>query len=167
MQIDFTTIKKISWVFHRTTGIEWQELFGEASLAYTEALSCFDPKKSSQNTWTYIFMRQRLINFCKKQNGRHIQSLPNNIALPQIKKAVSIELLNKEAQDIYQMIINSPKEYEELTAGAAKTKIKEQLRQIGWSWRQIIKGINELKQITNGRKEHLFYKYNKKEKVNG
>ncbi len=144
MQIDLTNAKKIAWVFHRTTGVELEELFGEACLAYAKALSCYKPGKSTLDTWTYACMRNQLINFCKKQRIKPI-SLPSNIAAPKVKESLHMAQLSNDAQTIYQMIVDSPADFYNLPPNLAKEEIRCRLRGLNWQWERILDTFREIK----------------------
>lgn len=61
-------IRSVAWRFHRATDLEYEELFGEASVAYCNAIKRFDPSKGyKESTYLYFCMRNELINFCKKE----------------------------------------------------------------------------------------------------
>jgi hypothetical protein len=60
-------IRKIAWSFYNTTGIDWQELFSEASLAYCEALKNYDPKKGRISTYLWNCIKSHLLNFIKEE----------------------------------------------------------------------------------------------------
>lgn len=66
--IEYKMINKIAWSFHNTTGIEFEELRSEATLAYMEALQSYrNDKKMKITSWCYRIMQQKLIDFCKAE----------------------------------------------------------------------------------------------------
>jgi DNA-directed RNA polymerase specialized sigma subunit len=71
-------IRKIAWSFYSSTGIEWQELFSEASLQYCEALKSYDPEKGRITTHLWNCIKSGLINFVKKENKYRSYFLPLN-----------------------------------------------------------------------------------------
>ena len=44
-------IRKIAWSFHKTTGLDWDELFQEATLSYLKALKTYDKKRGAITTY--------------------------------------------------------------------------------------------------------------------
>ena len=77
-------IRKIAWSYHKTTGVEYKELFSEASLGYCEALRLYDPTKNIKlNTYAWRTMTHQLNHFLW-QNGKDplrvnkITSYPNS-----------------------------------------------------------------------------------------
>jgi len=68
-------IRQITWSFYYKTGMEREELFSEACLAYCEAMSTYAPAKSKESTWITIRIKQHLTNLWirstqKKRLGR-------------------------------------------------------------------------------------------------
>lgn len=64
-------IRNVAWKFHHKTSIEFDELFGEAALAYSEALTKFDPDKGIKlTTFAYRCMHNHLINVCKRETRK-------------------------------------------------------------------------------------------------
>lgn len=69
--VQMDAIRKLAWSFHYTTGLEFEELVGEASLAYAEALQDFDPDKEVKVlTYCYGRMKNHLISYCRGQKYR-------------------------------------------------------------------------------------------------
>lgn len=59
-------IRKMAWMYHQTTGINWDDLFSEACLAYVLATKGHDPyKEASVSSYAYKRIEFRLIHFCK------------------------------------------------------------------------------------------------------
>lgn len=69
-------LRRLAWSFHYTTGIEWEELFCEAALAYYEARADFDPNAGTKlSTYAYGRVKNHLIDFCKKEQQFQYTSL--------------------------------------------------------------------------------------------
>ncbi len=145
MQIDLTIAKKIAWKFHRSTGVELEELFGEACLAYVKALSCYNPKRAALDTWVYACMKHQLIDFCRMQKLSPPVKLPDNLAAPTIRDNLHIDQLGRDAQTIYQMLVDSPKDFYNLSPRVAKNEIRHRLRNLDWPWQRIINAFREIK----------------------
>jgi len=58
---------KLAWSFNKTTGIDVEELIGEALLAFSVALSSYRPSISEFSTWAYHSVINRLRYYCKKE----------------------------------------------------------------------------------------------------
>jgi len=154
-------IRKITWSFHNSTGIEWDELFGEAVLCYWEAALSHNPEKAKLTTWTTTCITNRLRTFCKKQNALSSRR-KNNKPIPQThsenffdvhQSAVFHEMINNSSstQQIFELIMKEPHQY---IGWGGKGKIKEQLRELGWTWEKIWNGFREMKQLLNKTKAH-------------
>ena len=53
-EIEFNLIRKISWSFHYTTGVDYDELYAEASLAYCEAMNDWSPERGTKPAGKYL-----------------------------------------------------------------------------------------------------------------
>lgn len=60
-------IREIAWSFHKTTGIDWGDLFQEAALAYLEAYPKYDSTKGKVTTYMWHVMNSRLVDFIRKE----------------------------------------------------------------------------------------------------
>lgn len=95
---DLNLIRKVAWTFTKKTGMDYDELFGEASLAYSEAIHTYDPTRGAKFiTHAYTCMRNHLINFCKKETARRNRYIcfdyQTNGACPKEEKTFA-EILN-------------------------------------------------------------------------
>ncbi len=69
-------IHRLAWSFHFTTGLDLDDLVGEASLAYCEALNTFDSTKDvKMTTYAYKRIQNRLIDFSRKEKQVQCVSL--------------------------------------------------------------------------------------------
>jgi len=152
-------IRKVAWSFHKTTGLPFEELFSEASLAYAEAFSSFDPQKNIKfSTWAYKNMRQHLINFVKREYSFYSFHLPveesellsqyernNPIAMMEFRDW--LKRLPSDLQTIAETVLedSSPN----LPPKKEKGKVIKKLREKGWSWPRIRNGIRGMKEVLN------------------
>ena len=60
-------IRKIAWSFHRSTGLEWDDLFQEAAVAYYESLESYDESRGKITTHAWNCISNRLKNYLKEQ----------------------------------------------------------------------------------------------------
>lgn len=68
-------IRKTAWSFHKTTGLDFEDLFQEACYAYFKALRSHDESKGMKSTLVVTAMQNHLKNYIrdeKKMNG-HIE----------------------------------------------------------------------------------------------
>lgn len=141
-------IRRIAWSFNATTGIDFDELLGEATLAYYEAKRTHNPKQSKLTTWAYNHIQNRLINFCKIQ---HIHSNVDNLidhpytnATPFFELA---ELFSDTALQIVNRITAQPEAYIGSSAKSVRGRIVKELRAEGWSWPAIWRTMDEIKTV--------------------
>jgi len=65
-------LRKIAWSFYNTTGLDWQELFSEAALAYCEGVqnlkTHYDSSKGQISIYLWNCVKSHLLNYIKKQH---------------------------------------------------------------------------------------------------
>jgi len=172
LQIDMA--RKLAWSFSRTTGLEFEDLFQEACLAYMWALNDerYDPSKSKFTSFAYMKMRNWLSDYAESQyrardlnlEGMLAESseedsafaledlLPSDEAGPEHALAFAEELgeLSPEAKEICRMVMEEPSEYAQLGKRAGRGRVKDELRAKGWTWDRIWDGLRQAKAFANG-----------------
>jgi DNA-directed RNA polymerase specialized sigma subunit len=148
---ELNLIHKIAWSFHKTTGIELNELFSEACLAYCLALKNYNPKKAKITTymWNCIYnhMKTYLVKYHQKQ--------PKLLSFEDLKfdKEISFqnifERLSPEAQEIAKIILSSPKKYAIMEKNDVVQKVIRIMKRNGWGWRKIAIGLHDLNNVFN------------------
>lgn len=140
-------IRKLAWSFHNTTGIELDELFAEASLAYCEALQSYNPKRGKITTYLWIRISDRLKNCIKLHNEYYspIVSFEDIKIDKPISSNFFFESLSKEALQIAELILEHPHKFVSLPKKEAKEKAWKTMKNRGWSWDKIICGFHDLK----------------------
>ena len=153
MEKHINLIKKLAWSFHRSTGIEFDDLFQEAYLAYDYALKTYDPKKGKITTymwWCIVAQLKRYIYKqeeykCKKYQEGVILSIDETVDIP-FDNIPFWESLTEEAYEIANIILQGPKPYLETSD---KTKIDKRIIEVmsnkGWKLWKIYRGLHELK----------------------
>ena len=146
-------IRQIAWSFHKTTGIEWDELFGEASLAYCEALRSYQPKKSKESTWIFNCIENRLINFCKMEwkhkNPVGVEKwVETTVPTPDYEFFVdrfSEFNLSVDVKWIIRMVLRNPQRYNQIafkTIGVITTDLRDKKK---WQYERIWAGMRNLR----------------------
>ena len=152
---DLNLIRKVAWSFNKTTGIEFDELFSEASLAYVEACKSHDEKKASLSTWATRIMTQRLTHFCDKEKRNHHDPLQEGDTIShenQEKRSLFKEWITelpKDMQLICQIIFEAPEEILASCPKTSRSKLTKKLRTMQWSWPRIWDGIRNMKSALN------------------
>jgi hypothetical protein len=154
-------IRKIAWMFHDTTGIEFEELFSEAALAYCEGLENgrhpYDPEKGNITTYMWHRITNHLRDYLKKQPSYKFSYNHEGIPLRcvdvkymdrPISNVPFWEALNNEAQEIANIVLSSPKTYLRCSGKIeAIKKVERVLKDQGWDKEKIKYGINNLKLV--------------------
>ena len=139
-------IRKIAWSFHSTTGLDWDDLFQEAALAYFEALNQYDPSRGKITTFMWYTITNHLKNYLKKQqkwNG-------NIVSIDEVKNQSTVdnllfESLSRDAGQIAKVVLSSPKTFTGMPTDIARRHVTRVMIRRGWSWRRVWCGIRDLK----------------------
>ena len=145
---DLNLIRKIAWSFHTTTGLNIDDLIQEASLAYLDGLSRYDPSKGIISTYIWTHMRNQLTTYVKKEMAYNhplcdITELKIN-SLPKTENELFWENLTNEAREIADIVLQSPKPYVKSRV-VANERIKHILQSRGWDMKKIKIGLSNLK----------------------
>lgn len=149
MEKHINLIRHIAWQFHRRTGIEWQELFSQACLAYCECLKSYKKDKGAKTTWVYTAMKNDLINFCKRE---HRNQYPTGVddwfedsLIPMYEFFEQEMNLSEDTKEIIQMVREEPERYKG-TPREVVGLIRNDLRvHKSWAWQRIWKGMSNLR----------------------
>jgi RNA polymerase sigma factor (sigma-70 family) len=164
-------IRNLAWSFNKTTGVDFDDLFSEACVAYTEAEKTYDATQGAQlTTWATIKIRNALIDYCKKERRHQLthtdlnqfiveevestsndpieMMIPDNKMLVRERMSFSEEILSiEELKTIYEIIFNAPTDLLALAPKLARGQIVEQLRQLNWPWSKIWSSFTQMKAI--------------------
>jgi RNA polymerase sigma factor (sigma-70 family) len=149
----------LAWSFHHSTGLEQEELFGEASVAFAEALHSYQEGNGTQlSTWVWACMRNHLINYCRKERKHHTTPKLDPDAHEYLKDD-SVEIrqsredllsmlsnLSIQAQEVIQITLDAPLELYQSTPKKNRGALRDYLRRQGWKWRDIWDSFREIRQ---------------------
>jgi hypothetical protein len=155
-------IRKITWQYFMNSGMDFDELFGEASVAYYEALETYDPDKGSLSSYVWNGMSGRLCNVLTREKRYTYDSLEYEdcdddashtysnepYVLPNLFFEVWEEL-GDQAKQVASMVLADPYNYLDKSPKLARGQIVQELRGKGWSWSVIWKTLGELKTTLN------------------
>lgn len=149
-------IRKIAWSFSRTTGLEWEELFGEAELALVYAIRSYNPEKCKLSTWIYKRVTSHLTTTIKKEK-RHKNNVElheeygygENTEESQLNMISIFDTLSPEATEVCQMILENPLEFLESSSKLSRGHVYRKLRKVGWPWEKIWSTFNEIREVLN------------------
>lgn len=142
-------VRSIAWSFHRTTGIEWAELFSQASLAYVEGMRSWKGEKGAETTWAYQWITGELINFCKREKRfRNPTGIDDWFSSPanEFKEVFETRTNCKpDTKEIIKMVLEDPFRYA-LPPRKAIGLIRKDLRDVKhWTWPRIEEAMRNLK----------------------
>ena len=144
-------IRKIAWSFHRSTGIDFDDLFQEAFIAYTKAMESYNPKKGKISTYVWFCISSHLKNYInenKKQAGFCTSMEEVNLNHKSDIQTIPFwEKLNQEAIEITNIIFTAPKLFMDEPIKKIEDKITDILLSRGWGMKKIRLGIQNLYSI--------------------
>jgi RNA polymerase sigma factor (sigma-70 family) len=158
-------IRDVAWTFARKTKLEFSDLFGEAALAYCQALDSWDTDRNVKlSNYAYTCMRNQLINYCKKETLVQQRNLTEEehpdgfeFVAEESQNVVDIivEQWEEDAAHVALMILRRPEMYEAATpnfrrwsVGPKKRlkKVKHDLQEQGWTPSKIDNAVSTIRQ---------------------
>ena len=148
-------VKRMASSFHNTTGIDYQELVNEATLAYLEAQQIYTRARNlTLNSFAYGVMRNQLINYCKNQKKvEFIDMQEHDFPCMYTNSTPFFELMDslpKKCQVLVEIILENKEAFIGLTGKESRAKLREMVReQQGWPHQDIFDAIREIKIFLN------------------
>jgi RNA polymerase sigma factor (sigma-70 family) len=145
-------IKTIAQSFHHTTGLDFDDLFQEASLAYLHALRSYDPKRGKITTYMWVCMTSHLKNYLKEEY-KHIDPVTDSIEdIEPSEHPITVpvpfwESLSRDTQEIADMILKAPRPFIKANKTQVQRRVRQVMHQRGWDNRRIRRSIQELKLV--------------------
>lgn len=158
-------IRALAWKFHHRSGVEFDELFAEASLAYCEALQTYNDSMNCKLTsYAWLVIRNRLVNVCKREQRTTELFAPTDtpeyIADTNVPEDFLqiIEGWDKEYQEIAFIILNDPERFLGHTPNfkrgtgpkTPRQRIRQELRARGWTLAQIQRAFKHMPKLLAG-----------------
>jgi RNA polymerase sigma factor (sigma-70 family) len=149
-------VRKLAWSFHYSTGVDWNDLFQEASLAYYNALETYDPERGKITTHAWYCITNHLKNYlkeqedykCRKHEGE-LSSIEDSVLNQHPAQIASDfwESLTEDAKQIAEIILASSKKFVVLPPEQVEERVKNlaEFKLRNWSKYRIQNGIDELK----------------------
>lgn len=159
---DLNLIRKITWGFAQKSQVEFDELFSEAALAYSEALLKYDPERGTKfSTFAYQCMRNHLISVCKERyQNQTARSQEFNEELYPLESAsesfeAMIEDWPQNCKEIAKLVISKPGYFLGRTgsmkrsnlSGNPKDRVAKELKNKGWRGYKVKKSIQDMEQL--------------------
>jgi RNA polymerase sigma factor (sigma-70 family) len=140
-------LKKLASSYAFTTGIEFDDLFQEAYIAYHEALKSFDPKKAKLSTYVWHCVSAHLKNYVKLEKP-YLEQV--SIETPEVmnKAGLSVtnffDALSFEAQQIAKIMFQRQGFYTFAKPPEREKKIRQTMIRRGWDEKKIRVGLYDL-----------------------
>ena len=167
-------IFETAWKHWRRHGGDIEDLVGQANLSFIRAVDSHDESKSELTTWIVVCINQDLRNYMVREyrqthisiidekikrshlsvsdEGEHldIQDSYNTISVMEL-----LDEMEKDAHTILQLFLETPKEvimnvleegkHMNHLQGYMRRRLRNRLRQMGWTINRIKKSFNEIK----------------------
>lgn len=154
-------IKKISWSWHKTTGIEFETLESEANIAFAECQHNYNPKKGKFSTLLWHAIESRFKNLLKRNHqnrydGIEVELEDMALSTPcnQERNCIFANLINslsKEAKEITSIVLEAPADLLQMIPKPrlSKHQLTKYLRLKGWKIPTIMRAFAEIRQNLN------------------
>jgi RNA polymerase sigma factor (sigma-70 family) len=140
--------------FHRTTGVDYDDLVSEGYLIFCMAYRKFDPARGGKfSTFLYHCLNSKLYNYVRDLRRKRMETVtiqPDMASYSYGNFPILLASLSREARYVAEVFLYSPVEVLRLTGtetvNGIKVKLRKHLREQGWTWVKIhktFKGIKE------------------------
>ena len=155
--MSFKIVNKLARSYHRSTGIDLEDLTGEANLAYAQALKAketgiYNSARSSFETFVWIKVENHLRSTIKNRKYGPIPMIGREESEWDSvwRRLVIRDLLSKlseEAVFAVRLVVESPNEYLSQSRANAKRRIRGHLRHKGTTRRKIEKAFESIRKV--------------------
>ena len=156
--IHINLLRKISWSFHKSTGLEWDDLFQESYIAYRYALEHYNPDKGvpiSTFLWMHIsnqlktyYQNERKFAYPMENAYRRDKlayvNLSAWIPMEHFSYENIFECLSEDAIKIADLVLISPSRFSRLKRNDVRNKIIHIMTKRGWEVERIQRSLKEL-----------------------
>ena len=151
-------LHKIAWSFHKTTGLDVDDLFSEANVGFLKAFRTYDPAKGELGLRIWVMVNNHLSSYLRAQRSKPLpvyEFLEESIEDPrkdieaQEDFAEMMSLVSQETRNLIQVIMSSPEEFIQCSARATRGSLTRFLRKSGWSVEKIARCYREVKSVLN------------------
>lgn len=150
-------IRKIAWVYHNRTRIDFEDLFQEAYLAHRKALTSYVPENGALTTHVWNCMEKHLINLHwherKQVTSRSIDV--DEFMYPHNNPNPFWLALTPDAQSIAEAVLIAPTAFIWRNPTEVKQRITKVFRRKGWSDTRINNGLACLIKAYSSSNEQL------------
>ena len=139
-------LRKIVWSFHQSTGLDWDDLFQEAYLAYTYAMTTYDPSKGAISTFLWTHISNQLRTYYRKE--KYIADPLVDIKALYAHSVIQdpfFESLTADARIIADMVLRTRTRFIKLSPKKAKERVITIMQSNGWKYERIKPALDNLK----------------------
>lgn len=150
-------LRKLAWSYNKTSGVDFEELFSEATVGYTIALNTYKADKNVPLiNWIALCVKSKLNNYLYHQKKVPCtffdEEMEETIPSPESVDAreeweEKMDRMSPSAKIVYDMIIEAQEEYGSMSGRVVRGKLRHILREKGWTHERIWNTINELKAL--------------------
>ena len=145
-------LRKIVWSFHKSTGVDWDDLFQEAAYAYFTSIEKYDPKKGKLSTHVWHCVSNHLKNYLReefKQTGfiDYHEALEDILPNLSTNHPTFFDSLTDDAKYMANIVLSSQKKFVVLSTEQAKTRLIRIMLKNGWNGKRITKALLNLKKV--------------------
>ena len=153
----FPMVHKLAWSFHRTTGLDVDDLTSEGFVALVSAHNRYDDSRNAKfGTFVYLAVSSQLMNYCQRQKKYALQDplyimtegeevelpVPALFEDPTAEKQTlfkqSFDALEEVAKKLCTFIWNGT---------TTKSEAMKQLRKEGVSWNEINRACDQVREM--------------------
>jgi len=148
-----------AWAFHNTTGINFDDLVDEATMAYVEGMCVFDNSYGvKETTFVYKIITNKLIDYCRRmklEKTIHFDNIaeaaefsfePNFDRV--LDKKPILDAFQPHIRELIQIILDNAELFNnESKRNRNRGVLKEILRQKGWEHSKIQLSFMQIKSI--------------------
>ena len=163
-------ISETAYKFWRIHGGDLDDLKAQANLIFIQAVDDFDSSKGTKiSTWIAYMVRKRLFDYMRRGytpthisigNGHddsfEFESKSNeNLSVMEL-----LDEMERDARIVLHLFLSTPREVIltilndknfrlDHTGGCIRNRLRNRLRQMGWTIRRIRNAFNDIKQVTS------------------
>lgn len=141
---------KLARVFHFASGVEIDDLFQEASIAYLKALETHDPNKGKITTHAWWVISNHLKNYIKEERKHSFSTCEWTEEVEEeyvYTPSNYLENLPEDAYEVAKIVLRSPILYITRTQDDVVSRLKNVMEQHGWPRSKTVDAINVLRLI--------------------
>ena len=141
-------VYRLAWSFHKTSRVDFDDLFQEAAIAALEGEKSYKPEKGKQVTHIYQVVMNRLIDFIRREAKYHLTFiLPDEELDHPVQNSLFFDFYNslsKSGRDVVDTVMENK---EEILINQKKARgiVRKKLREKGCSYEKAGEKIRRLK----------------------